>query len=421
MNRPRVLLIAQNHPELVPGGTEIVARDLFRALKAAGRAEALFLACVTRLHRPPRPEGLLQTLAGAHDELLLWTGRYDRFLMSRLDPEAFAATIGRLLEAFRPDIVHLHHLSRIGPEVLPLIRRLRPAARLVVTLHDYAAICANGGLMTKRPAGELCRAASPDACRGCFPEIPFERFGLRRLHLLNLLSCVDRFLAPSHFLKGRYVAWGLAAERIEVVPNAVPTAPTLRPPGPELRHRFGFFGNVVPHKGVRVLLEAARQLAAERADLRIVINGGLHFPEAGFAAEVAEGLRDAAAVARHAGIYARDELAGRMAEVGWVVVPSVWWENAPLVILEAFRHGRPVICSGIGGMAELVRDGIDGLHVRPGDAVGLAETLRRAAHEPGLWERLRAGLPTVPTLEDQVERHHALYADLLAAEESLCA
>ena len=82
-----------------------------------------------------------------------------------------------------------------------------------------------------------------------------------------------------------------------------------------------------------------------------------------------------------------------MAEVDWVVVPSIWWENAPLVIQEAFRHRRPVICGDIGGMAEMVRDGVDGLHApverprRPGagDAPGgrdrgaLGHTGRRAS------------------------------------------
>jgi glycosyltransferase involved in cell wall biosynthesis len=93
-----------------------------------------------------------------------------------------------------------------------------------------------------------------------------------------------------------------------------------------------------------------------------------------------------------------------------VIVPSIWWENAPLVILEAFRRGRPVICSGIGGMAELVRDGVDGLHFRPGDARALAALLGRAAAAPDLWAQLRANLPDVPTIEDAVARHLRLYA-----------
>ncbi len=81
-----------------------------------------------------------------------------------------------------------------------------------------------------------------------------------------------------------------------------------------------------------------------------------------------------------AGRYDRTRVAGElMAEVDWVIVPSIWWENSPLVIQEAFTYGRPVICSGIGGMAEKVTDGVNGLHFRVGDPRSLAETMRRAA------------------------------------------
>jgi hypothetical protein len=76
-----------------------------------------------------------------------------------------------------------------------------------------------------------------------------------------------------------------------------------------------------------------------------------------------------------------------MADVDWVVVPSIWYENAPLVIQEAFQHGKPVICSDIGGMAEAVTDGVDGLHFRAGSAGALSDTLLRAATTPGLWSR----------------------------------
>jgi hypothetical protein len=72
-----------------------------------------------------------------------------------------------------------------------------------------------------------------------------------------------------------------------------------------------------------------------------------------------------------------------MGDVDWVVVPSVWWENSPLVIQEAFQRGRPVICSDIGGMAEKVADGVDGLHFRAGDPEALAATIARAATDPG--------------------------------------
>jgi glycogen synthase len=102
-----------------------------------------------------------------------------------------------------------------------------------------------------------------------------------------------------------------------------------------------------------------------------------------------------------------------MAAVAWVIVPSTWWENAPLIILEAFRHRRPVICSDIGGMAEMVEDGVSGLHFRAGDAADLARTMRRAASERGLFETLQRGMPEVPQLNQSAAWHAGLYDEVL--------
>ena len=104
-----------------------------------------------------------------------------------------------------------------------------------------------------------------------------------------------------------------------------------------------------------------------------------------------------------------------MLTVWYVITPSIWWENAPLVIQEAFQQRRPVICSDIGGMAEAVTNGHDGLHFRAGDPVDLARSMRRAINETGLWECLSSNIARVPTLADSAAEHRALYADLTTA------
>jgi len=100
-----------------------------------------------------------------------------------------------------------------------------------------------------------------------------------------------------------------------------------------------------------------------------------------------------------------------MRRADWIVVPSIWWENAPLVIEEARAAGRPVICSGVGGMAERVAHGVRGLHTPPGDAAALAETLRTAAEDPKLWGRL-ARRQRPADHADFVAAHLALYHTL---------
>jgi glycosyltransferase involved in cell wall biosynthesis len=115
------------------------------------------------------------------------------------------------------------------------------------------------------------------------------------------------------------------------------------------------------------------------------------------------------------GRYAQAELPALMREIDWVVVPSVWWENSPLVIQEAFANGRPVLCSDIGGMAEKVADGVSGLHFRVGDPHALAQTMERAAATDGLWDTLAKGIPPVYGIRDAAQAMARLYRELLGS------
>lgn len=410
MSALRILQVAHDHPDWTPGGTEIVARDLARALAARSGVAARLLVAATALQRPDAEPGSL----GAHgDDLVLRTGAYDRFMMSRLDGTAWIDSLAAVLAEVRPDVVHLHGIDRLGAEIVPVLRRLAPACRIVLTLHDYQPICANDGLMLTPGEFARCAGAAPDACRRCFPDQGAARHALRRAHLLAVLSGVDLFLAPSAFLRDRYLAWGIEPARIRLMPNAVPLAPAPVPePRRARRDRFAFFGTIARHKGVLVLLDAAARLARAGDDVTVTLHGGLGHADAAFRADFAAALAAAAPVAQALGPYPRDEVAARMARADWVVVPSLWWENAPLVIEEARAAGLPVICSGIGGMAERVADGVDGLHVPAGDAAALAETMG-AATDPALWRRLaRVAAPADHAA--LVDAHLALYRSLLA-------
>ena len=417
MKPERILFVCHGHPELVPGGTELVAHDLFRTIRDRGEAETMFLGCVSRLHRPNRPEVGFQAVGRSRDELLLWVGGFDRFMLGHTEATPFVRSLTELLTSFRPDVVHFHHFALIGLEALMVTRRVLPNARIVATLHDYHPICVNDGLMVTT-AGTLCDRASPDACHGCLPDMAPHRFAARTLHMRNLLQLVDRFVAPSRFLKERFVAWGLAADRIDVIPNGLPDL-AKAPVQPERpRQTFGVFGNVAPHKGTLIALSAIERVAREVPGATLRLHGGLNFPNDAFRRNFETTLCEAGDAATHGGPYRREDLAVLMAEVDWVVVPSTWWEKAPLVILEAFRHKRPVICSGIGGMAELVSDGVNGLHVRPGDVAALSRAMRHAAQEDGLWNRLVAGIPAVASIDDSVKKHMTLYSHLLERREA---
>jgi glycosyltransferase involved in cell wall biosynthesis len=410
MTAPRVLTIAHNHPDLHPGGAELFARDLATALRTAG-SPSLFLACVNRAHRSRRPGTAFQAVGRSPDEMLLWAGRFDLFHQSQLDLDGLVPDLAALLAGFAPDVVHVHHTLLLGVEMLFLVRRVLPRARIVFTLHDYLPICANDGQMVTTD-GALCEAARPDACAACLKDRTAEEIVRRERHLKTLLGLVDVFVAPSRFLRDRFVAWGLPADRIVVIANARPAADPAphRPVATDgRRDAFAFFGNLTPYKGAGVLLDAGRRLADQGHAFTLDVHGGGAFQDPALMADLNAKADACAGHATLHGAYRPEALSALMARTDWVVVPSIWWENAPLVIQEAFRHRRPVICSGIGGMAEAVRDGIDGLHARPGDAADLARTMRRAMETPGLWDRLVGGVPAVPDMIDAVAAHRAVY------------
>lgn len=410
----RILVVAHNHPSLHPGGTEIFAHDLTQGYREQG-CEVLFLGATNAMHREPHPGTALQAIG---EDVVLWSAHYDRFHMSQIDHYGTLQDLATLLEEFRPDVIHVHHLVLIGAEFLTLARRLLPQASIVMTLHDYYPICHHDGLMVRPGDRQRCNGSSPSACHGCFPEIGSDRFLLRERFIKTHLAAVDRFVAPSRFLRQRYVDWGLPGERIEVIANArraQEAAPHRQAKG--RRTSFGYFGNLNPWKGVLPLLQAAQLLhASGDTEFSLRIHGGAPFQSEAFTTALDTALAGAEGVVTHCGAYSRDEVPGLMAEVDWVVMPSIWWENAPLVIQEAFQHRRPPIVSAIGGMAEMVRDEIDGLHVRPGDPAALARTLRRAMDEAGLWQRLVHGIAEQPTLAGCAGRYLALFDDLKLAE-----
>ena len=413
----RILVLAHNHPDLQPGGTEVVARGLFRAMRDGGRGvEGLFLAAVTGHLREERPGTLLQAAPGGRaDEALVWLPHFDRFFLGQHDTHGLAMTLGPLMAELRPDVIHLHHPLQFGVETMALLRRLAPrGARLVVTLHDYFAICPREGQLL-RSDGRLCGGPSLDACRRCIPERSATDHALRRLSLRDAFLDADALIAPSAFLRDRFVAAGWDAGRITVIPNAVaaggaPAPHRALPPGGR-RDRFAFLGHVNRFKGSLVALAASARLSAAGVAHGLSLHGGADYQPDAFLAEFRAALA-AAPAARHHGPYEAAELPRRIAAADWVVVPSIWYENAPLVVLEAFRHRRPVICGDAGGMAELVTDGVDGLHAPIGDAEGWAEVMARAAGEPGLWDRLVAGIRPPQDLDAMADAHLGLYRRL---------
>ena len=232
----------------------------------------------------------------------------------------------------------------------------------------------------------------------------------------SAIALVGALLAPSHFLRQRYIDWGLPAERVLFEENgcALDEPASVESTEDRPRNRLGFFGQLTPFKGVHVLLEAMRLLLVAQPKAELWIHGAnleLQSPE--FRKEVLELISACEGSVTVVGRYEHDRLHELMSNVDWVVVPSIWWENSPLVIQEAFLHGRPVICGDIGGMAEKVKDGINGLHFVARDPRSLARTLERAVASPELWNSLRRGIPSVYRMDDHAKSLVETYGRLL--------
>ena len=413
----RILVAAHNHPALHPGGTEIFAHDLFRAYQRAGH-EALFLGATNQTHRQVRPGTSFQAIGPEGDEVLLWSGHFDRFFMSQIDLYGVVPDLTELLRDFRPDVVHIHHLLLLGAEFPHIVRRTLPDCRIVMTLHDYYPLCHHDGLMVRTSGKELCHKSSPDRCHSCFKDIPLDRFVLREQHLKALLRTVDRFISPSQFLRQRFIDWGLNGDQIDVIANGLPPrdAPSRKGQPENDRPVFGYFGNLNPWKGTSVLLEAARQLIDEGLRFELRVHGGAPFQADSFKDEIARLFKKTAPSVQQRGAYRREDIADLIAAVDCTIVPSIWWENAPLVIGEAQSQRKPVITSNIGGMAEMVQDGVNGITVSPNDARALAAAMRRMAENPDLRRRLSANARKPNDIDTTARRYLALIDAIVPRE-----
>jgi glycosyltransferase involved in cell wall biosynthesis len=239
------------------------------------------------------------------------------------------------------------------------------------------------------------------------------------------LSVVDEFTVPSKFMIDRFASWGLDPAKITHVTNGQPDYSKGHVNGAvrEKRNRFGFFGQLVDNKGAWVLLRAVQQLRAEGfKDFVVEINGdNMQYASAERRAELEaffakeNELPVSERIVFHNGHYSVDQLPQRMARIDWCIVPSTWWEIFGLVISEAWMFKRPVIASNVGGPGERITHDKDGLLFEVADAASLAQAMRRACTEEGLWKRLADGITPPVSAEYMMKGYLSVYRHQAAA------
>jgi len=452
----RVLLVVHGYPPQGTGGTEIYVHSLALALRAQG--EEVFV--LAREADPARPD--FATREELADGLRVLRVN-NTFCQVRSVRDAYlSAAVRRLagdwIEEVRPDVAHLHHLTGLSGDLpLECARRGLP---VVLTLHDYWLICHRGQLLDRdlrRCAGPL-----PGGCAGCLGEAAIvspatgaeaaaaataaaalARAAARRLPrgvtrslrraaaaaardgqaaatlrraraLQQACRAATRCLAPSSTVRERFLAFGVEAARLTPQELGLDLAPFrgLRPAPGDGRLRIGFLGSLMVSKAPHLALEAYAGLPPGRASLQLFGAHAAYHGDDGYRARLEPLLRLPGV--RYGGALPHAEVPAALAGLDIVVVPSVWLENSPLVIREAFAAGVPVVAADLGGMAEMVEDGRSGLLFRPGDAADLRRCLARLLEEPGLRERLRAGIPPVRDIADDAAWTRRIYAECAA-------
>jgi glycosyltransferase involved in cell wall biosynthesis len=278
--------------------------------------------------------------------------------------------IEQLLRSFRPDVAHVHNIyHQLSPSVLrPLHRRGVPT---VLTLHDYKLVCPSYQLLDH---GRLCEAClggrfhhavlrrCKDGSLGASAVVAVESAAHR---LTGAYGPVRVFISPSRFLAGKLRQAGVYPDRLHVLDHFVDTAATL--PKAASGGELLYAGRLSPEKGVDVLIEAVARLPGARLD---VAGDG---PEAARLQALA--TTRAPGRVRFHGRLGKDRLLDLVRSAAAVALPSRWHENQPLVVLEAFACGVPVVTTDLGGLPELIDPGRDGEVVPADDPAALAAAL----------------------------------------------
>lgn len=372
--------------------------------------------------------------------------------------DMIAAKFSGLLDEVQPDVVHFGHLIDLSLTLVHEVKKRN--IPVVFTLHDFWLFCPLGRLL--KTDLTLCQGPQPAECAKCLaPQLSTtkglrwlyqviqkvipnfnDRMGFRKilgllyrqyakvkafytkqnfahledrvLEVKRMCSAVDMFIAPSRFLLEKFIEFGVPKQKLIYCDYGFDVLPFKKVSKKYSKKiRIGYIGTLIPSKGVHVLVEAFNSLRDDNVELRI------HGYYTSFTLGHEDYHHSLRAMSSKqnvywGGKYENQEVAKLLTEIDVLVVPSIWNENSPLTIHEAFLAGIPVITSNIGGMAELVEDEVNGLHFEMGNAKDLMRQLQRVIDDPALLLRLKPNGSSVTLLENHVLKIETLYRGLLS-------
>jgi glycosyltransferase involved in cell wall biosynthesis len=401
-----ILLVSSLYPPHVVGGAELVAQALAVSLVKGGHRVTVVSSCSrSDGEMTSEQEGVI--VHRFFPKNLWWL--YERFApgdqrsipaklrwrMHDVWNRDAARRFGRVLDDVRPDIVHTHNFKGFSPAIWREARRRN--LPIVHTAHSYELICVNGTLLKAKH--DVCGA--DDRCWPCRMQ---GRWCARQV------NAVDIFCSPSRFLLQTHEAAGMKPRRFALVENGMrlSAADGMRAENGDRVVRFLFLGQLAKHKGVSVLLTALRRLCGVRFILEVAGRGAMEGDIALCA--------DSDGRVRYHGYVDRAKKAALLSAADVLVMPSIWVENAPVSIAEAFANGVAVIASDLGALPEHVAHERNGLLFPAGNAAALAGCIARLIGEPDLLATLKRGAResgrTLATPEIMSANYLSLYRSL---------
>ena len=316
-----------------------------------------------------------------------------------------AAEFATELERFQPDVIHVHNtFPMISPAIYWVAAKYH--IPVVQTLHNFRLLCPQAMFLREGKVCEACMGAIPwrGVVHGCYRNSKVQSAvlaGMVSLHRLlgTWQHKVTRYIALNEFCRQKFINGGLPAARVVIKANFV----DFPRPAVTQRADFLFVGRLSAEKGVDVLAQAARQTQVQ-----------IHVAGTGPEQRQLEQISNVQLL----GALSTDDVRRRMSDSLALVLPSVWYENFPRTLVEAFGCGLPVIASRLGALAELVEDGVTGLLFNPGDAEDLADKLQWAHAHPeqmrAMGEAARAKYEAFYTAEKNYQQLVAIYRDAIA-------
>jgi glycosyltransferase involved in cell wall biosynthesis len=360
------------------------------------------------------------------------------------DNHLAADYFGRILEKYQPDVVHFFHLDRLGTGLIG--QAVQAGIPAFMTPTDFWAICHTAQLVLCN--GRLCQGPSayagncikhiaqsnPNALTGVLakwlptpladllarltranvmPDYPHQvevkAISSRLTTNIARLNQLDKIVSPNRFMSDLLVRHGVAAHRIFQAAFGVDFTgrqTNMPHPLPRQPFRVGFIGTLAQHKGCHVLIEGFKALPPGRAVLKIF--GNTHdFP--GYASELKRSVGNHQGI-EFCGVFPNSDIDRVLNDLDVLVVPSLWYENTPLVLYSAQAARCPVLASDFPGISEVIQDEVNGLLFEAGNAAALSKQLFRLIDELGLAQRLganaRAPKSTASYVDELLEIWH---------------